>query len=255
MDQVGSDSLSLILSFGMIGMFILALSIILFVVVYKRRIVEEQLEHQQDLVETAIAIQEEERKRFAADLHDEIGGGISTILLSVSSLEYELDSPQSTSARIKNIQTQLNNLLNNVREISYNITPYTLETYGLIATLDDVCFQIQESGQIQVEFTYEGEEERLHFSKELAIYRIVKELLSNTIKHANASIIKVSIHYHEHTFELHYTDNGIGYSDDDTITNGNGIKNMIQRAKILDADFQIKSSLGFGTEARLIVKR
>jgi len=254
MDQVKTDSVSLILSIGMIGMFVLAVSIILFVLVYKRRIVEAQLVHQQHLIETAVAIQEEERKRFAADLHDEIGGGISTILLSLSGLAQDIKGEPDQKDKVHAIQKQLDDLLNSVREISYDITPYTLETYGLIATLTDVCYQIQESGQLQIEYTCTGDEERLSFATELAIYRIFKELISNTIKHAEASLITILVTYGSDYFKLNYTDDGKGYPTD-TAARGNGINNMIHRAKILGADFEIKNSSTQGMEASIHLKR
>ncbi|WP_299208095.1 histidine kinase [uncultured Dokdonia sp.] len=254
MDQTGTDNLSLVLGIGMIGMFILALSIIVFVLVYKRKIIEAQLIHQQRLVETGVAIQEEERKRFAADLHDEIGGGISTILLSMSSLEQEYENNQTESIKIKNIQKQLDNLLNSVREISYNITPYTLETYGLVATLSDICYQVQESGQLQIDFVCNGNEDRLPFSTELAIYRIVKELITNTIKHAEANLITLSVSYKQYSLNVDYTDDGKGYSED-TIARGSGIKNMINRAKIVGASLDIRGEIEKGTKATLILKR
>lgn len=255
MDRFQEEDFSLILIVGMTGMFVLAVSIILFVLIYKRKIVEGQLAHQQDLIQTAVAIQEEERKRFAADLHDEIGGGISTILLSVSGLEnhFEFSVKEKIITKINEIRQQLNELLQGVREISYDITPHALETYGLVAILSDLCYQIQESGQLDVCFTCKGEEERLDFSKELAIYRICKELFSNTIKHANASQIDVLLRYNNDVFILNYKDNGAGF-DVDTIHEGSGMRNMVNRSKILGARFNIKSTKPHGINACLTLK-
>ena len=140
-----------------------------------------------------------------------------------------------------------------MREISYDITPHALETYGLVATLSDLCYQIQESGQLDVYFTCKGEEKRLDFSKELAIYRICKELLSNTIKHANASQIDVLIRYDTGVFVLNYKDNGIGFVCD-TIDRGSGMRNMVNRSKILGAGFTIKNTKPPGIEASLTLK-
>ncbi|MEP0263814.1 histidine kinase [Dokdonia sp.] len=251
MDSIQSEDFSLILIVGMAGMFLLAVSIILFVLIYKRKIIEEQLVHQQDLIQTAIAIQEEERKRFAADLHDEIGGGISTILLSISGLENHFQLP--VKEKVKGIRRQLNELLHSVREISYNITPQALETYGLIATLSDLCYQIQESGQLDVYFKCKGKEERMDFSKELAIYRICKELLSNTIKHSKSSQIDLSVIYNKNVFVLIYKDNGEGFVIN-AKGKGSGMKNMMNRSKILGATFDIKSRVPKGMEACLTLK-
>lgn len=253
MGKIKPEDFSLILIIGMTGMFVLAVAIILFVLVYKRKIIESQLEHQQQLIQTAVEIQEEERKRFAADLHDEIGGGISTILLSVSGLEPFFKTTDNKCSKIDIIRSQLNNLLDGIREISHNITPSNLENYGLIAALSDLCYQIQDTGAIEVNFEYEESDIRLHLSKELAIYRICKELLSNTIKHAKASQITISIQCLEHIFRLKYHDNGKGYRNDQFVK-GNGMKNMKNRSKILNAEFTMESVTDKGMNAILILK-
>ena len=89
------EGTSLILFIGMLGMFFLAMAIVGFVLIYKKRLLKQQMKlqeqqiiHQQQLLQSAVKIQDEERKRFAADLHDEIGGGISTILLSVEQVDF-----------------------------------------------------------------------------------------------------------------------------------------------------------------------
>lgn len=244
------EEVTLILTIGMIGMFVLAVSIILFVILYKRKILKRKLRHQQELIQTAVEIQEEERKRFAADLHDEIGSGISTTLLSLSDLENGFNDQTDTIVKIKSIRTQLNYLLDTVREISYNITPSSLEAYGLLATIGDLCYQIQESGKLTIDFKYEGIEERIPFSKELAIYRICKELLTNTIKHAEASEIKISLVSKNRTLKLLYEDNGKGFVND-LYSKGMGMNNMVNRAKILDAEFSIEGIPNKGVKAHL----
>ncbi|MCH2196242.1 histidine kinase [Kordia sp.] len=86
---------------------------------------EQKIIHQQQLLQSAIKIQHEERKHFAADLHDEIGGGISNILLSVESIKKEQAAPPEIISKSQHIRDQLNHLLQKVREISYNIMPPT----------------------------------------------------------------------------------------------------------------------------------
>jgi two-component system NarL family sensor kinase len=98
--------------------------------------------HQQQLLNSAIEIQDEERKCFAADLHDEVGGGISTILLSVSKLKKEVIEDINIGEQSDTIRNQLNNLLKKTHKISYNIMPPSLEDFGLNEALSDVCFTI-----------------------------------------------------------------------------------------------------------------
>ena len=182
------EGTSLILFIGMLGMCFLAFAIVGFVLIYKRRLLkqhmklqEQQIIHQQQLLNTSVAIQDEERKRFAADLHDEIGGGISTILLQVSKLKKEEKEHNPINIQTVILRKQLNDLLKKTREISYNIMPPTLEDFGLNETLSDLCFTISETGTIAVNYEWNGTENRLNFSHELALYRIIKEILVNAV--------------------------------------------------------------------------
>ena len=109
------EGTSLILFIGMLGMCFLAFAIVGFVLIYKRRLLkqhmklqEQQIIHQQQLLNTSVAIQDEERKRFAADLHDEIGGGISTILLQVSKLKKEEKEHNPINIQTVILRKQLN---------------------------------------------------------------------------------------------------------------------------------------------------
>ena len=256
MEESESSAL-LILYMGMGGMFFLAVALVGFVVLYNRRLLKQQLKlqeqkifHQQQLLDTTIQIQDEERRRFAADLHDEIGGGISTILLSLAQLKNKLLNAPKIEHQADVLRDQLNYLLKTTREISYNIMPPTLETFGLQEALNDLCFSLNETTQIKVNYEWLGREKRLNFSTELAIYRIAKELLVNAIKHAQANLVSLNVNHGFNKFELVVTDNGVGF-DATAFTRSTGIKNMHHRALIIGAVFDINSISASGTTARL----
>lgn len=251
------EGTSLILYIGMLGMFFLAIAIVGFVIIYKRRLLtqqmklqEQQIVHQQQLLDSAIEIQDEERKRFAADLHDEIGGGISTILLSISKLKKEAIKDTNVGTQSDTIRNQLNDLLKKTREISYNIMPPTLEDFGLHEALSDVCYTISEADTIAIDYEWNGDEKRLNFSQELALYRIIKEVLVNVVKHANATKVGITIDNTSESFKLLLQDNGNGF-DTKATKKGAGLRNIKDRALILGAKLAISSELKKGTMVRL----
>jgi len=241
----------------MLGMFFLAIAIVGFVLIYKRRLLkqqmklqEQQIVHQQQLLKSSIKIQDEERKRFAADLHDEIGGGISTILLNVSKLKKDVSKDENVSAQSNKIRSQLNDLLKKTRDISYNIMPPTLEDFGLHEALSDLCYTISETDTIRIDYEWNGDENRLAFSQELALYRIVKEILVNVVKHANATKAVITIDNTSESFKLLINDNGVGF-DKKTTKKGAGLRNIKDRALILGAELIISSKINSGTSVHL----
>ncbi|WP_430413150.1 sensor histidine kinase [Kordia sp.] len=248
------EGTSLVLYGGMLGMFFLAIAIVGFVLIYKKRLLRQKLAHQQQLLNSAVEIQDEERKRFAADLHDEIGGGISTILLSVSRLKKETAENEAVVTQSETIRKQLDCLLKKVREISYNIMPPTLEDFGLNEALSDLCYTINETGLLSVHYEWNGSEKRLKFSHELAIYRITKELITNTVKHAGAKMVSIQITTSDTNFKLLVKDDGNGF-DQETIKKGAGLRNIYDRALILGAKLTISSHIGKGTSTTLDLKK
>ncbi|WP_298514545.1 ATP-binding protein [uncultured Kordia sp.] len=247
------EGTSLILFIGMLGMFFLALAIVGFVIIYRRRLLKQQMKlqeqkiiHQQQLLQSAIKIQDEERKRFAADLHDEIGGGISTILLSVERIKKEQADQPEMVLKSQNVRDQLNHLLKKVREISYNIMPPTLEDFGLHEAISDLCYSISESSSIIINYEWNGDEQRLGFSQELALYRIIQELLTNIIKHAEATNIDITIENNTENFQLHLKDNGKGFNPE-TIQKGAGLRNIYDRAQIMGAELVVSGVIDEGT--------
>ncbi|MEM6684569.1 MAG: ATP-binding protein [Bacteroidota bacterium] len=242
-----------ILYVGMLGMFFLAFAIVGFVIIYKKRLLKQQMKlqqqriiHQQQLLQRTVKIQDDERKRFAADLHDEIGGGISTILLSVERIKTTQANQPEIETTSQHIRNQLNDLLKKVREISYNIMPPTLEDFGLHEAISDLCYSITESSDLQIQYVWNGDEQRLDFSQELAIYRIIQELLINTIKHAKATQVEITIENTAENFKALYTDNGKGF-DTETIRKGAGVHNIHNRAQIMGAELTVASILHKGT--------
>lgn len=261
MVDTGQEGTSLILFIGMLGMFFLAIAIVGFVIIYKKRLLKQQMKlqeqqiiHQQQLLNSAVKIQDEERKRFAADLHDEIGSGISTILLSVAKVKKEQAHEPKVVSQAQDIRDQLDNLLKKVREISYNIMPPTLEDFGLNEAISDLCYSISESSNLTIHYEWKGDEKRLFFSQELALYRIIQELLTNIVKHAAATEIKISIENSAENFNLFLEDNGKGFHPE-MIQKGAGLRNINDRALIIGATLTVSGVIGEGTMVSLLLNK
>ena len=245
---------------GIVGMLLLALAIIVFFVVYQRRLFRQQeemnrreAEYQKELLHASIQSQEEERKRIASDLHDSVGA-----LLSATKM-YLKQIGVGSKDHMPDIKTESLNLVDetiqNVRQISHNLLPPTLERFGFVAALEDMAEKINKAGSVTY-FIDCPEANRFELNKEVGLYRIVQELTNNTIKHAQAKNIKVELNFAENNLQLIYQDDGIGFEMENKYDTGSrkkglGLRSLESRANFLNATFKMNSKKGQGVRAEI----
>lgn len=193
-----------------------------------------------------IALQEEERKRMAKDLHDSIGSSLAVMLLHLNQIE---DScPADFRPKLKSLGKQVNYLTANVRTVAEEMMPVTLERFGLEVALDEILAYSQQvfQGEIKVE---------MHIGKkydpgiEINLYRIIQELLNNSIRHADATQIDISLISKDDQIQLNYQDDGMGFAPD--FAPGRGIRNIETRVKALEADWTLRNRQPKGISAVL----
>lgn len=245
---------------GILGMLILAIAIIVFFLVYQKRLFAQEAAlrtiesaYQKDLLQHSFESQEAERKRIAADLHDDIGS-----LLSATKLYIHQLSPEQTASHHQTLKKETTELLdsaiNQVRSISHNLFPPNLEHIGFLQTVQNFCQRIQKINDIQLNFSHDNIT-RLTKQQELALYRILQELVNNTLKHAQATQINLSYKVLPAGLTMFYQDNGIGYSinANDNKSKGIGTKSIESRANAINANFQFESTLGQGMSFTLTI--
>lgn len=209
---------------------------------------EQQQKHQQTLVSRVLAAQDEERKRFAADLHDVIGGDINTLMINLYMHEGSIKELKDYT------REELKRIANQVREISYNLMPAALKNFGLSVGLEDLCKRLNKGQVIQINYQYQGESIRFDFSTELNIYRIVQELLTNAIKHASANNVLVRVAYKKCKLSLVISDDGIGF-DPASVLLGSGVENVRMRASLIGASIDFNQGKEGGTNVILCLNK
>lgn len=237
------DNFVLIFSLATVGMLILAGSIVVFVVFYQKRMLQEQFkrqamefDHQQKMMQAELESQESERRKLAADLHDSIGGMLSTIRVGITTMAKSLPNPQA----IDETKQMLDDTISSVRRISRDLMPSTLEKFGLMYAIKELCERFQQTSHIPVYFSNNGDIPKLDSQRELMIFRIAQELLNNAIKHSQATGIHVSIEMGSH-ITLRVDDDGIGfdadfYKNDLSGNKGLGLYNIENRARLLGGE-------------------
>lgn len=241
--QFGSG-LSWPLFLGTLGMLVLVIGLVIFIIFHQRRVLRYQLQlqrmeqaQQKLLLKASIRLQEEERQRIAADLHDDAGPLLATVRLYLS--ENLVNQDRATQLQsIYQTRQILDDTIQLVRNISHSLMPPTLKNFGLESALADMFQKISGSGSINASCRFHDYKDRLKQDKELSIYRIVQELISNTLKHSNSSFIHLTQNMHGADFvlRLHHDGRGLVQADFEKLTKSNiglGLKNITSRLKVV----------------------
>lgn len=195
--------------------------------------------YQNDLLRSNIQAQEEERKRIAHDLHDELGAVISIMRMHLMILEKQsTDCAEGIQDGLQNVRQLSENALSSIRSISHQLMPPQLESFGLLATLDSVIGQINRSGEITIELTSSASMESLSWIMNLGLFRIVMELINNTIKHAGAKVVTINFSRNSQHLICHYRDDGKGLPKDYT-SKGMGHKSIEGRINSLGGKLEM----------------
>lgn len=190
--------------------------------------------------------QEAERTRIAQDLHDGLGGLLSSVRNHFSLIQDEVKKLDQL-----NVYDRTNSMIDQackeVRRISHNLMPASLQLNGLISTVSQYCSDVEASTKLEVHFEHTGMEDiRLGDTKEIFIYRIVQEAVANVLKHANASTLLVQLGLYEREISLIIEDNGSGF-DANTKSDGIGLKSIKSRVEHIKGLIDIDSKIGTGT--------
>ena len=210
----------------------------------------EELEHHNQLMAMNAMVkgQEEERNRIAKDLHDGLGGLLSTVKIHFLTVQNELRILRGHKNYNKATEL-LDTACDEVRRIAHNMMPDVLNQFGLPATIEDLEESLEQKGLI-VHTELINMEQRLPEELEINIYRIVQELLNNMLKYAQAN--KVIIQLSRQSEEIHLTieDDGIGF-DPKKKSEGIGIKNIYSRVAFLGGEVDIHTRPGQGTSVSI----
>jgi signal transduction histidine kinase len=208
------------------------------------------------LLNAIIQTEERERRRFAKDLHDGLGPLLSAARMSVSALLQNNSEVHSRSV-LENTNNVINEAIGSIKEISNNLSPHVLTNFGLSSAIKNFAHKINQSKTIQINFQSSVENERFDSNTEVVLYRATCELINNTLKHADASIVEINLQRYHRTLTIEYTDNGKGFDPEKKggeDGKGMGISNISSRIKTINGVFVLNSNPGEGMHALIKVK-
>lgn len=199
-------------------------------------------------VRSLLVGQEIERQRIAADLHDTLSVELIHIKRGIEQLYADTeDTP---------LLEEVDFVINQIREISNNLTPFTLEVGGLVAAIRENCAKMDgvNGMKIRVSTSASLENKRLDKLMEAEIFRITKEITANALRHSDASRLTIRIFERKACLRIVTSDNGKGLLLDDT-PHGNGLRNIRHRVELLQGTFEMHSQPNFGTSIVIVIPK
>jgi signal transduction histidine kinase len=255
MEESATIGITEVILIAMLAMFLLSMGIVFFFLAYQRRILRQQKEHQvkeaeyqQQLMRANLLSQEKERNRIGKDLHDSVGSMLTTARLYFKQIKKEATDEQFDGLKTKALEI-LDETMTSVRRVSHDLKPVVLEEMGLAEAISNMVDQINDSGQIHVDYEYDSVTE-MDKEYELNWFRIVQELVNNTLKHSGAQhiIMRLSIGKDKALFQ--YEDDGKGMNGN-TVSTGLGLKNIESRLQLMQGKMTLNDPSGAGISLSL----
>jgi len=197
-------------------------------------------------VEIEINTLESERKRIAGDLHDELGPALSAIKYRLEALE---GLPSPDQLQVEQCAHLINQIITKIRSISNDIMPAPLMLHnGIVLALSEFINTVNHGPKLEIIFNYDDIPE-IPASRCIHIFRILQEIIHNTLKHAQADTLKIELVHEKEKLIILTADNGRGFDTTNTLQYGKGfgLRNLENRVTLLGGELQIRSLAGEGT--------
>lgn len=223
---------------------------------YMKRVEESRRLTEKMFLNTIIQTEEKERKRFAKDLHDGLGPLLSSVKMSVSSLA-QMKQDQASREIIENTELVINEAIKSIKEISDNLSPHVLSNFGLVRALSNFINKINIAKTLRINLITNLKDERFDANVEVVLYRVICELINNTIKHAQAKKINISLSQEGEYIQILYKDDGKGFDVSKIVehqgSSGMGFSNIYSRINSLKGEINIESENKKGTQVTIKV--
>ncbi len=192
-----------------------------------------------------ISTLENERKRIVSDLHDELGPVLSAVKLHLNHLE---NISEENKKIVDFSNKHIDEIIDKIREISYNLLPNTLVRNGFVKAVEEYIEKIKQVHPLQIRFNC-ADDFVLSKDREINMYRILQEVIHNTIKHSQAHFLIIEMKVEKNVLFMTIADDGVGFNYQEKMHKGSGLGllNLHSRAEVMDANFTLQSEKDKGT--------
>ncbi len=237
-----------------LGVVVLIFFIILFVLLYQKRMlanktamINSEKDHQKKLLASSLEIAEKERQKIATNMHDDVGLALNVLKLNFNQIQKNAGREEMVNELVESSYGLIENSMDIIRGIYNDIMPRTLMSLGLARAVKDLGRQIKLSGGAEVDFFCEDDLGINDKNTELQLYRLIKEVLNNTIRHAKPSFIEINIENSENMLNVIILHNGLGITTDEIIryaenSKGLGLKSILTRIGLLNGTIEFSQA-------------
>ena len=209
----------------------------------------------EQLLASKVEIQEQTLQHVSRELHDNLGQVASLIKINLNTVQ--LKNPEAAEEKLRNTKDLVKQLIMDLKQLSVSLSTDKINKIGLVQALKLEEDKLLKTGLFVTELTYPDNMPVIDAEKEIIIYRMVQEILNNTIKHSGATKISLAVQYTNGMLTLLISDDGKGFDVTKKLSEpgemGNGLLNLKGRAKVINATYGIDSVVGKGTISKISI--
>ena len=215
----------------------------------KRENEELRSQFSEQLLKSQLEIKEETLQHVSRELHDNIGQIASLVKINLNTIK--LEDAAKASSKLENTKELVKQMMTDIKLLSTSLNGDKLAKVGLFNALQNEADKIAKTGAFNSRFTQHDNIPPVNDEKAIIIYRMTQEILNNAMKHSEATEINIDAYYRQNSFILSVSDNGKGFDVNEKLADqkdtGNGLLNLQQRAKVIQATVDFQSTVGNGT--------
>lgn len=217
-----------------------------------QRIKEIEISNEKELLSTKLLVQEQTFQHISRDIHDNVGQKLTLARLSLNTIDFTVY--EKVEEQVRQSAEIISQCLSDMRDISRSLSTEQILNNGLYKALENEVNLINRSGVITIDLTIDGDFDFVQAEKEILVFRIIQECLSNTMKHAQATQINIALQETDGLKTISFSDNGIGFNPK-TISDSNGLINIQSRVKAIGGELTITSVPNSGTDITIKIPK
>lgn len=218
----------------------------------QKRIDELRKQSESRVLSAIIKTEEKERQHFANELHDGLGPLLSSVKMTISATRKNLND-SNTPQLLENAENIIDQTIITLKEISNKLSPHVLNNFGLHKAIKSFISNLHALENISIHYSSNLENMRFPYNIEVVLYRVVCELINNTLKHASAKNIYIELNYINNNLSLSYIDDGIGFDKKliELNNKGMGLTNIFSRIKSINGNIEYYTRKGEGFHLKI----